>query len=203
MQAILNFPTFEFPHWSILGTIGALFLYPIEKAPLPSLSIEHQQVLHILHKRLPPKYRSQSEEIAEALLTSAQKHKISTSLILALMETESSFDPLAKSKAGALGLMQLLPSTAAQVALENQISYQRKEDLYIPAVNIQLGIAYLAHLKSRFTEKNHYLAAYNLGPTALKKRHYRGDFSLGILNNYVTKIRTKERNYAGLSVALR
>jgi soluble lytic murein transglycosylase-like protein len=203
MQAILNLPAIEIPHWSILGAIGVLFLYPMEKAPLPSISIEQQEILHILHKRLPLQYQSQSEEIAHTLLRSAQKHKISTSLILALIDTESSFDPRATSKAGAIGLLQLLPSTAEQVALENNISYQGKHDLFIPSVNIQLGIAYLAHLKTRFSEKNHYLAAYNLGPTALKKRHYRGDFSLGIMNNYVMKIRTKERSYSGLSVALR
>jgi soluble lytic murein transglycosylase-like protein len=204
MQAILNFPTtLEIPHWSLFGAMGVLFLMPMEKEPLPTLSFEQQEVLQILQKKLPLEFQPQSEQITKTLFDAAEEHKIAPSLILALMETESSFQPLARSKAGAIGLMQLLPTTAEQVAKENNIPYEKEVDLLDPQINVRLGIAYLAHLKSRFSEKNHYLAAYNLGPTALKKRHFRGDFSLGIMKKYVGKIRTKERFYSGTSVALR
>ncbi len=84
------------------------------------------------------------------------------SLALAVMRQESSFDPGAASAAGAHGLMQLMPGTAAQIARAQHVPAGPLSD---PAVNMRLGTAYLAALLTRFGGTEAYaVAAYNAGP---------------------------------------
>lgn len=87
-------------------------------------------------------------------------------LILAVARQESHFNHDAKSHAGALGLMQLLPSTARATARRAGVRYRRSWDLLRPSTNITLGSYYLDSLLNRFGN-NRFLAAaaYNAGPT--------------------------------------
>ncbi|WP_193164061.1 transglycosylase SLT domain-containing protein [Microbulbifer hainanensis] len=87
-------------------------------------------------------------------------------LIYAIARQESHFSHDAKSHAGALGLMQLLPSTARATARRAGVRYHRSWDLLSPSTNIALGSYYLNTLLSRFNN-NRFLAAaaYNAGPT--------------------------------------
>ena len=85
--------------------------------------------------------------------------------VLALMRQESGFDAKALSSAKAIGLMQLLPSTARDVAFKLGEKVPNEEDLKIPNNNIKLGIHYLKHLLIRFKKNPVYaLASYNAGP---------------------------------------
>ncbi|SDZ79076.1 transglycosylase SLT domain-containing protein [Microbulbifer marinus] len=87
-------------------------------------------------------------------------------LIFAVARQESHFSHDAKSHAGALGLMQLLPSTARATARRAGVRYRRSWDLLSPSTNITLGSFYLSTLLNRF-DNNRFLAAaaYNAGPT--------------------------------------
>ncbi|WP_237064757.1 transglycosylase SLT domain-containing protein [Microbulbifer guangxiensis] len=87
-------------------------------------------------------------------------------LIYAVARQESHFSHDAKSGAGALGLMQLLPSTARATARRAGVKFQRNWDLLTPSTNIALGSFYLSTLLNRF-DNNRILAAaaYNAGPT--------------------------------------
>jgi len=87
-------------------------------------------------------------------------------LIYAVARQESHFSHDAKSRAGALGLMQLLPSTARATARRAGVHYRRSWDLLSPKTNIALGSFYLTTLLNRF-DNNRFLAAaaYNAGPT--------------------------------------
>ncbi|WP_346839883.1 transglycosylase SLT domain-containing protein [Microbulbifer sp. SAOS-129_SWC] len=87
-------------------------------------------------------------------------------LIYAVARQESHFSHDAKSRAGALGLMQLLPSTARATARRAGVHYRRRWDLLSPKTNIALGSFYLNSLLSRFNN-NRFLAAaaYNAGPS--------------------------------------
>ena len=67
-------------------------------------------------------------------------------IYLALMRQESAFNPSAISSANAIGLMQLLPSTARQVARSNNTDIANEEMLKNPMVNITLGIDYFKNL---------------------------------------------------------
>ncbi len=86
---------------------------------------------------------------------------VERAVALGLIRQESSFDAVAGSPAGAQGLMQLMPATAAQVA--HQLG-DKPGPLTDPAVNLRLGTAYLAGLLGRFGALPPALAAYNAGP---------------------------------------
>ena len=91
-------------------------------------------------------------------------------LVLAVIHVESLFDPKAKGQfrdgnySGALGLMQLKTETACEVADALGIPFKSKDDLFIPEVNIPLGIAYLTQQISHFKSLKLGILAYNQGP---------------------------------------
>lgn len=93
------------------------------------------------------------------------EYKVDPLLITAIMKAESNFNPNAKSKKGAVGLMQLMPSTARDVAEKymylNDFSETR---LYEPELNIKLGTYYVKILSDMFNNNiNLILASYNAG----------------------------------------
>jgi soluble lytic murein transglycosylase-like protein len=148
-----------------------------------------EAVVDRFQQRLPARHKKDALKLGKALLRLSEKHRLSPGLLLSVIETESSFRYDVESKAGAVGLMQLLPATAAEVAKRYNIrGYHSEADLVNPVVNMELGAAYLAYLRTRFGNSLHYLAAYNMGPSALKVRMSRGIYELGAIQGYVDKI---------------
>ncbi len=95
----------------------------------------------------------------------AKKGKLSPFLTLALSRQESAFQKGVISKANAVGLMQLLPQTAREVARSSNLSLPDEESLKDPKVNIPLGVEYLKRLLKEFEGNIPFaLAAYNAGP---------------------------------------
>jgi soluble lytic murein transglycosylase len=91
-------------------------------------------------------------------------------LIVALIRQESLFDPTAVSPASAFGLMQLLSSTARQVARRLGIPELDREQLFDPDLNLTLGIRYLKDLLDRYANNQiKALAAYNAGERAVAR----------------------------------
>lgn len=88
-------------------------------------------------------------------------YSIEPELVLAVMKAESDFDTDAVSEAGAVGIMQILPSTAEWICNIRGIEYNESE-LYDAEFNISLGVWYLEYL-SYFEDRNWQLAAYNAG----------------------------------------
>ncbi|NLM41641.1 MAG: lytic transglycosylase domain-containing protein [Firmicutes bacterium] len=99
----------------------------------------------------------------ELISAAGERHGVDWALIAAVIHVESGFSPGVVSKKGAVGLMQIMPETAAWVGtrLGKRIS---QEDLYNPQVNIELGTYYLRYLLDRFRTEQAALAAYNGGP---------------------------------------
>jgi soluble lytic murein transglycosylase len=96
--------------------------------------------------------------------------RVDPDLLQALMREESALDPRALSWAGALGLTQLMLPTAQAVALDLRLGKPSSERLFDPALNIQLGAAYLGRLLARFGGNPVYaLASYNAGPSAVDR----------------------------------
>jgi soluble lytic murein transglycosylase-like protein len=94
-------------------------------------------------------------ELEQAVSRAAQQHHVQPALLLAVMKAESSFNPTAISKAGAVGLMQLIPETAIRHGVRN---------LYDTNDNITGGAKHLRYLLDRFHGKIRLaLAAYNAG----------------------------------------
>ena len=82
----------------------------------------------------------------ELLYELAGKEKVDPLLLAAIIKSESGFNPIAESSQGALGLMQLMPATAEQMAHELKLNYQDSDDLYTQEVNLRLGTRYFAKL---------------------------------------------------------
>jgi soluble lytic murein transglycosylase-like protein len=88
-------------------------------------------------------------------------HRVRPELVRAVIQVESAYNPRARSNKGAMGLMQLMPETAADLGVTNA---------YDPEQNIRGGVAYLRQLLDKFGGNEELaLAAYNAGPGAVTK----------------------------------
>ena len=106
----------------------------------------------------------------EILTKSAREFRLDPGVLRGLVRQESVFDSDAKSRAGAIGLTQLLPGTAEPLARSVLRVRYRRAFLYDPGVNARLGAAYFRQLLDRFGGNLHYaLAAYNGGPTRMTR----------------------------------
>ncbi|MEE8111803.1 MAG: lytic transglycosylase domain-containing protein [Acidobacteriota bacterium] len=113
--------------------------------------------------------RGSVEDLAESIHLASQRYGLKPEMILAVIQTESSFIPDAISKKGAIGLMQLLPSTAREVADELNIEWTGTHLLKDPHTNIEFGAYYLSKLLQRFGDVDLALSAYNSGPNRVAR----------------------------------
>jgi hypothetical protein len=108
----------------------------------------------------------------------AGEHGVDPALVRAVIDVESAWSPQVVSKVGAIGLMQLMPSTARTLGV----------DPYDPAQNIEGGVRFLASLLGTFKNVEHALIAYNAGP-GFTERFLRGETALyGETRDFVTKV---------------
>jgi soluble lytic murein transglycosylase len=106
----------------------------------------------------------------ELTSAAAEASGLPASWLLAIIRQESIFNPDAISPAQAMGLMQVLPSTAREVARKIKLPPPSEASLLEPALNIRLGSAYLASLDALFDGHDALAtAAYNAGPTAVRR----------------------------------
>ena len=126
-------------------------------------------------------------EIDNLISKYADKNGLDEDFVKAVINQESGFNPNATSPCGAMGLMQLMPSTAQGLGVTN--AYDAEQ-------NIQGGTKYLKGLMDRFgNDKSLALAAYNAGPNAVKK--YGGIPPYAETQNYVKKVLSKYDTYKG------
>lgn len=105
----------------------------------------------------------------EIILQYSEQYDISPSLICGVIHTESHFQADAKSRAGALGLMQLTPETFQWVQMRNGVKTpQGEEALFDASTNIQYGVYTLHLLHGMFADPDTALAAYNAGAGNVK-----------------------------------
>ena len=93
----------------------------------------------------------------------AHNYDLNPALLAAVIDEESKFRADAKSSAGAVGLMQLLPATAQGIAIHTGGSKFVTSDLYDPEINVRYGAWYLHHLLLKYGDERVALAAYNAG----------------------------------------
>jgi soluble lytic murein transglycosylase len=141
---------------------------------------------------LPASYKDNAQEIAQALIDTANRYQMDP--LLALIRQESRFNPTVIGSHGEIGLMQMKPSTAAWLIETGcVIGYDAEnihEILKDPIANIAFGTAYLAKLRETFKGRGPlYVSAYNMGAPNLKNRLRAGIrpriYSDRILGEYV------------------
>lgn len=129
-------------------------------------------------------------EIKEA----SRKNNIDPLLILSVIREESRFDADARSIAGALGLMQLMPQTAQRVAQRVNINLKNSSHLHDPTTNILIGSNYLKNLITIFNSVPVAIAAYNAGTPAV--RGWIERFEYKTIDEFIEDIPfTETRNY--------
>jgi soluble lytic murein transglycosylase-like protein len=118
------------------------------------------------------------QEISNIISEISAKHGVNEKLVKALIRQESGFNPTIESKAGAVGLMQLMPATAESMGVTD-----RKD----PVQNVEGGVKYLKSLMKKYNGNLILsLAAYNAGPGAVDK--YGGVPPYKETQNYVKNI---------------
>jgi len=93
----------------------------------------------------------------------AHNYDLDPALLAAVIYQESKFKANARSKSGAIGLMQLLPGTAEGIAIHTGGTGFVVSDLYNPEINVRYGAWYLHHLMQKYGDERTALAAYNAG----------------------------------------
>lgn len=94
----------------------------------------------------------------------AKEYYLTPELVASVINVESGFDQTQVSNVGAIGLMQLMPSTALEIADKLMIENFKIDDLYDPTVNIRFGCFYLRYLLDFYNDNlNNALASYNAG----------------------------------------
>ena len=130
---------------------------------------------------VPPSPVTAAGPFANLIHAAAQKHGLDENLIARVIAMESNFNPRAASRRQALGLMQLLPQTAAHYSVA---------DIFDPAQNIEAGAHYLKDLLTRYRGNlTLALAAYNAGPEMVER--YGGIPPFQETQNYVRQITSK------------
>jgi soluble lytic murein transglycosylase-like protein len=133
---------------------------------VPSLGFARVVLEHKARRKLDPEQR---ERVARILASAEREYGISVIHALAIIELESGFDPAARGPAGSIGLMQLQPATAREVAKRYGFHWTSDRTLLDPEQNARLGLAYLAELRRKFDTTEKAVAAYNIGPANLRR----------------------------------
>jgi soluble lytic murein transglycosylase len=102
-------------------------------------------------------------QYSEYVRVHARENSLDPALLAAVIYAESKFDASAKSKSGAIGLMQLTPATAKGIAIRTGGHKFVTNDLYNPEINIRYGAWYLDNLFKKYGSEKLVLAAYNAG----------------------------------------
>jgi soluble lytic murein transglycosylase len=100
---------------------------------------------------------------SEYIRVHAKEHDLDPALMAAVIYQESKFNPTVESSSGAIGLMQLTPSTARGIAIRTGGSAFQTSDLYNAEINIRYGAWYLDNLFAKYHDERLVLAAYNAG----------------------------------------
>ena len=140
------------------------------------VSVEREDVFPANPAEAPP-----TGPFGNLIRAAAEKHGVDEKLIQHVIAVESNFNPRAVSHKQALGLMQLLPRTAARFSVANAFD---------PAQNIEAGTRYLKELLDRYSGNLPFaLAAYNAGPEMVER--YRGVPPFSETQKYVRLITTR------------
>ncbi|MGE5238780.1 MAG: transglycosylase SLT domain-containing protein, partial [Chloroflexota bacterium] len=132
--------------------------------------------------------------------SASRRAKADPLLVLSVIREESKFDPHARSAAGAVGLMQLMPKTGERIGRDLDIDLRNPARLIEPGSNVLAGAYYLSQLLSSFNSVPVALAAYNAGEEIVREWLSKGNY--GGADDFIEDIPYDEtRNYVKRVIA--
>jgi hypothetical protein len=153
-------------------------------APLEAVA-EAPKKLTMMTEQVQENFFRSEVPFGSIIYKEAKKNNVRPELVAAVVQAESRFKPTARSGAGAVGLMQLVPKTGRWMGARN---------LTDPAQNIAAGTKYLKYLSERFDgNETKMIAAYNAGEGNVKR--FGGVPPFRETRNYVKKVRNFEKEY--------
>lgn len=149
----------------------------------------NEAILSKVQSQLPPKFKSQARAIARTVIAESAKYELDPIFVLAVIKTESKFNPLVIGRHGEIGLMQIKPDTAQWIAKKFDLPWNGDKTLKSPSANIKIGLAYMNYLRGKFDNKAmKYVSAYNMGPTnvrrLLAKNVKPAEYNSRVMKNY-------------------
>jgi len=133
---------------------------------------------------------AEETRLAQVIMGESRARDLDPLFILALIKTESEFNNWSRSSKGALGLMQIMPSTGRELAGAMSLDWRGEATLFDPYTNVKMGVYYFNSLKSRYNhDMKLSLAAYNAGPRRVTEMMQAGSqvgdvFSTRVLAHY-------------------
>ena len=120
-----------------------------------------------------------ARELTDTLLKVSREHGYDPVFLLAVIKTESKFNPNSIGLAGEIGLMQIKPDTAAWICKKKKVKWLGADKLKDPSYNVLVGAHYFEYLKKTLDSKSmRYINAYNMGinnlqrlPSSVQKKH--------------------------------
>jgi len=164
-----------------------IYMYVDKSGVVHFTNVPTSNKYQLFVKELPARTRRSfsTVEYDHIIRKATEKYDVDFSLIKAVIEAESNFDPEAVSKKGAKGLMQIMPGNFQSLSVQ---------DPFNPAQNIMGGVKYLQELLRRYENKLPLvLAAYNAGPEAVDQ--YRQIPPYEETQNYVRKVMKLYKQY--------
>lgn len=153
-------------------------------APLQAVT-EAPKKIAVISEKVRQDFFHNEVPFGSIIYQEAKKNNLRPELIAAVVQAESKFQPTARSGAGAMGLMQLVPKTGRWMGARN---------LHNPAENISAGAKYLRYLHDRFDgNETSVIAAYNAGEGNVKR--FNGVPPFRETRQYVQKVRNFENEY--------
>jgi soluble lytic murein transglycosylase-like protein len=138
---------------------------PVEESLAPGFAVPQMDATFAIPEPVAP-----NVPWLQHIKDAARAYGVDAHLLQAVVKVESNFDTFAVSRAGAVGLMQIMPATAAGVAGLRGTPQSLKQQLHDPAINIHAGAMYLRSLLDTFAHRvDLALAAYNAGTGNVRK----------------------------------
>jgi soluble lytic murein transglycosylase-like protein len=164
---------------------------PAAKMAESRRALTEREIAFIFRDKMDRLPAAHATSLARHFLATCHKHGIDPALMLSLIQVESAFRTNAVSPVGAIGLMQLMPSTAQLIARRQGIPYRGSRSLRDPFTNLSIGIAYFAVLRDKYKDLPPYfhIAAYNIGPAKLDQLLTRKSFRPTQTRVYFDRIR--------------
>jgi len=138
--------------------------------------LDYETILDVVRRHRPTAADGWRHTLATAIVEEAHAESVDPLLVAAIIAKESSFKTRVVSHAGAVGLMQLRPWVAEDLALRTDVEWNGRQTLYAPHLNVRLGVRYYKELVERFGDEQIALTAYCFGPSRVAKQLRAGTF---------------------------